>query len=271
MSNLPKLVYWINERYKVMKRKNLGHLKPWSQDPTFQETYFCNVHRENDYVTRWIRRVHVAEGCPLPELNMLIARFVNKPESLAKMMWPFVHWSGLTAETFRGVMGEKGAWGNAYIVSTNGRSMPKHEYIAELITQAYHKLEWIGELTTLEQAHKELMKFNGLGSFMAAQIVADLKNTPWHQLATAPDWWTWCAHGPGSLRGMAWVIGEGRVNKADFDHSIPWLREAIDDELDYDVIPKFCNQDLQNCLCEFDKFMRVSKGVGRSKRKYDGK
>ena len=36
-----------------------------------------------------------------------------------------------------------------------------------------------------------------------------------------------------------------------------------------ELIPELCNQDLQNCLCEYSKYMRVLNG-GRTKRNYQG-
>lgn len=270
LSNQEQLIYWINERYNIYKAKERGEEAPWSDNPVMQETYFCNVHRENDKVTKWIRDAFPLNH-PHPEFNMLLARLVNKPESLEKMGFPFTQWGAEEQGSFLATMSCKGAWGSAYIVSTNGRAMPKHDYIVELLTELFEPIKYIGSATTLAAAHKRLMRLRGLGSFMAAQIVADLKNTPKHNLVLASDWSTWCAHGPGSLRGMAWTLGWEKVTPTEFQHSIPWLREYVDEELDYNRIPKFCNQDLQNCLCEMDKMMRVSKGTGRSKRKYNGR
>ncbi len=267
LSNAEMLIYWINERYNIYLKKERGDPAPWSDNPVMQETYFCNVHRENDRVTKWIR-ANFPLNHPHPEFNMLVARLVNKPSSLKAMGFPFADWGSKNRCAFLDVMSCPGTWGSAYIVSTNGRAMPKHEYIFELLQELFEPIKLISQLSTLKGAHQRLMRFRGLGSFMAAQIVADLKNTPNHNLVTAHDWSTWCAHGPGSLRGMAWATEKDKITPTEFQHCIPWLREYVDEELDYSFIPKFCNQDLQNCLCEFDKFMRVTNGTGRSKRRY---
>ena len=270
MSPIDKLVYWINERDAILQKKIEGEEAPWSSDITFQTVYFCNVRREDDKVTMWIREHYDWKSQPMAEFNMIVARLVNKPSSLESMGWPFTNWGEIDKLVFLNVMSQPKAWGGAYIVSTNGRSVPKHDYIRDVLTAALPHLEQVRQATTLAAAHTALMAVQGLGSFMAAQIVADLKNTNGHQLYTAADWWTWCAHGPGSLRGLAWVNETDKCSRNDFTHCISLLREYIDENINQDM-PKFCNQDLQNCLCEFDKYMRVSTGVGRSKRKYTGK
>ena len=269
MNNLEKFIWWIEERYSVYQLKSAKYHPPWSNDKTFQTTYFCNVHRENDRVTRWIREHYPVDNAH-PEFNMMVARFVNKPSTLEAMFWPYKTWGVSTDQlNFKHHMSKSGAWGSAYIVSTNGLSLPKHEYIAGLLTAAWGHFEQVRQATTCLAAHKALQGHRGLASFMSAQIVADLKNTKGHPLETAEDWWTFVAPGPGSLRGMAWVYEYDKVSPTAFNVLIPKLRDYVDQHLSKEV-PRFCNQDLQNCLCEFDKYMRVSTGVGRSKRKYAG-
>ena len=126
--------------------------------------------------------------------------------------------------------------------------------------------EFMSRHLTLAEAHKYLLQFDGFGSFMAAQVVADLKNTEGHPLQLAEDWWNWSAYGPGSIRGLQWVTGS-RVTPGTYEKLMKDLHVAIED-LVYPI--HMCEQDLQNCLCEFDKYMRVSTGMGRSKRGYNG-
>lgn len=267
--NYNQLIYWITERYNILQKKKMGLPAPWSDNKVMQETYFCNVHREDDKVTKYIRNKFDQSNGDYPEFNMTLARMVNKPESLEKMGWPFDNFGSLNQAKFLDVMSQKGAWGSAYIVSTNGRAMPKHEYICDVLRSLFVPLSLIHGTSTLASTHKALMGLQGLGSFMAAQIVADLKNTKGHPLNTAPDWWKWCAPGPGSLRGMAWVKGKDKVTPTEFSNSIPELAYIVGADILGDV-PKLCWQDLQNCLCEYDKFMRVTNGTGRSKRRYNG-
>jgi hypothetical protein len=46
------------------------------------------------------------------------------------------------------------------------------------------------------------------------------------------------------------------------------LHEAIAPELERIGVGRLSAQDLQNCLCEFDKFERVRLGEGKPKRRF---
>ncbi len=97
-------------------------------------------------------------------------------------------------------------WSGAYLISTCGAAMPKSVYCVNVLEEAYK----IFPLTAMKGC-QEVWEFltdnlNGIGSFLAAQIVADLKNTKGHALSNALDWDTFCAPGPGSLRGTNWYF-----------------------------------------------------------------
>lgn len=264
-----KFIHWVQERDCIRHLKESGLPAPWTSDPVFQTTYFCNVRREDDRVTRYIRQKYDSQaGLARPEFNMMMARFVNKPSTLEALGWPWKDWH---KSKWHEVMQNPGAWGSAYIVSTNGRKQSKHTYIAELLEQA---LERFAGTTggvmwpSCKVAHGAIQAVPGFGSFMAAQVVADLKNTAGHPLQEAEDWWTFAAPGPGSLRGLTWFHDE-KITPSKFMDALVSARQWVNN-IDSNVVGGICNQDLQNCFCEFDKYMRVSMGTGRSKRRYNG-
>jgi hypothetical protein len=268
-----KLVYWITEREAIRKKKDSGWPKPWSDDPVFQSVYFTNVHREDDKVTRFLRQWAPVADENI-EFNTVLARFINWPDTLQDLGYQR-EWRPdyiLNILEDRAALGIK-TWGSAYIITTHGLKMPKAQYLVKNVLEPTWEAvgggRWVGRYPssapTLRAAHAALMQLEGLGSFLAAQVVADLKNTPLHPLMLATDWSTWAAPGPGSLRGLSWYYGFG-VTERNFEKLICLAY----DELGEFLPPKMCMQDLQNCFCEFDKYMRVSTGVGRSKRNYDG-
>ncbi len=287
------LAYWIQERERVRIAKESGAPKPWSQDWVFQETYFCNVRREDDRVTRWIRGNWSPDkiGWDDYEYAMVLARFLNWPDTLAKIapledvnMLPAFDVIELLLEN-RAAQGLK-VWGNAYVVTTHGLPMGKAQYLCQRVLPAAYDLlgasRWRQAYPTggctLAQRHEDYTRLEGMGSFMSAQVLADLKNTPGHPLYTAKDWSTWSAPGPGSLRGLAWFEGT-KVRERDYQLAIERVayyllrnhKEAYDLLRSTNAYDDFNFQDLQNCLCEFDKYMRVRTGAGRSKRGYPGK
>lgn len=278
MDTKQALIYWITERERIRNLKEADAPKPWSQDPVFQTTYFCNVHREDDKTTRYIRAKYSGYGDhPFLIYNYVLARFINRTESLRHIPFLDKHDSETMEVLLENVAVLEGQlWSGAYIITTHGLPMGKVGYLVNHVlqgtSQALGRTEFWGPLQGphphCAAYHGQLMRLEGLGSFLAAQVVADLKNTSGHPLRTAPDSETFVAHGPGSLRGASWFhFGEiGKVTPANF-HTLfrdieDYVRENTDIWMD--------SQDLQNCLCEFDKYMRVRTGVGKSKRKYNG-
>jgi hypothetical protein len=211
------------------------------------------------------------------EYNMVLARMLNWPPSLQYVGYQHQH----DPHTLIKLLEERAErreqiWSGAYIITTHGLPLAKATYLAENVLEGvYRGIEGLrnacrgrGPAPTLSGAHRALMQFEGLGSFLAAQVVADLKNTPGHPMQKAEDWWSFVAPGPGSLRGLNWFHGEKTRNG--FLWEFLECREYVDEHLNHTLVPKFCNQDLQNALCEYDKMMRVRNGTGRSKRNYKG-
>lgn len=270
------LLYWIRERYAIYRRKEDGLPKPWSTDTVFRTTYFCNVHRENDRVTKWIRNYYSKYvDHPMFEYNIVLARFLNWPVTLEKILYRPYHNTYELKNWLNNLSSEGKIWGGAYIITTHGQPMSKIDYLVDQVLSDFMKLNSgnvkLRDLPNLDSAWEYLMLVDGIGSFLAAQIVADLKNTSKHPLSRAPDWYTFVAPGPGSLRGASWFkygLATG-VSVPIFPSIFRDIREYVDANWPAEV-PKVCNQDLQNCLCEFDKYCRVLTGSGRSKRGYNG-
>ena len=234
-NELSKLVYWITERESI-RRKRLANLPPpWSRDPVFQTTYFCNVFRESDKVTKWIRNAYTPyAGSEMFEYNMILARMVNRIDTLKRFPFYEMHMPEHIRETMREISQYSPVWGNAYVVTTHGIQMDKIDYLCDHV------------MAGAERA-RSLLQRACRGAHPSSFV----------------------APGPGSLKGLSWVMfGEpGHVTASSFHEYFKPVAEKIREALPTLAI---CNQDLQNCLCEFDKYMRVSTGSGRSKRKYNG-
>lgn len=268
---------WIIHREEALVGYTMRAPKPWTADPIIQNYRFCNVRREDDKVTKWIKEHwrDPFDGHPNMPLAMVMARTINWPDTLAVVGFPdisnfiFYDWLERVRENIkhRRDTEQQKIWTGAYLVSTNGVRMDKVDYILDKVWVPIHvKLDLRG-VSKLQEAHRRLMQFDGMGSFMAAQVVCDLKYTS--VLRDATDWDTWAAIGPGSRRGLNRYYGrplEGAISEAQFLREISELRFAVQ---------QYCGivlhgQDIQNCLCEYDKFLRVKKGEGKPRSKYDG-
>ena len=273
-----ELFKFIHERYNVFLRRSWGESKPWTQDPILQSYRFCNVYREHDTVTRWI-----AQHWRVPNSNdpnvwfaMAAARFVNWPETLADLGYP-VPWDDAMGQKFIHVLSDrkeagKKVWTGAYVIHARLGSKIGHVAYDILTPMWYERESVLESMTSCAALQQRLMKFEGVGSFMAGQIVCDTKYTK--LLDTALDWWDFAAPGPGSRRGLARVF-EHPVNYRWKDEE--WyvdllkLKAAIGPLLYETGMPPIHAQDLQNCLCEFDKYERVRLGEGRPRNNYPGK
>jgi len=271
--NQALFIEWIVERNQIRLKKEAGLPAPWSDNKVMQETYFCNVNREDDRVTKWIRNNwHYETDKHLYDIAMFIARVFNRPETLEAIGQPAGDLEDYLWEmenTLRQLKtnGQQ-LWSGAYMISTNGRKIGKIEHCVDMFSRLVNDPEITNGCKTLKEAHTKLVKeVYGLSSFLAAQIIADLKNSNGHPLQNAPDWWSFSAYGPGSLRGLSWFWGK-EITPTTYQKAIDEQWELIELELPDKIASRLHMQDLQNVNCEYDKFMRVTNGTGRSKRIY---
>jgi len=128
---------------------------------------------------------------------------------------------------------------------------------------------------TLESAHKALTQFDGMGGFMAYEVVCDLRYT--YLLEKAPDKLTWCNPGPGCVRGLYRLLGRD-FPKGDNSTSPPCPADFQDQMRDLlrtatarlRGMPALEMREIEHSLCEFDKYERLRNGDGKAKRRYQG-
>jgi hypothetical protein len=264
-----ELAYWITERERMRVCKEAGEalgagpgLKHgWSDDRHMGAVRYCNVRREDDKVTKYIAANF--RHAEMPYSRMVLCRMINYIPTLQDINHYAdfeLHDIGVTMKSIR-AKGHK-IWTSAYTISTCGQRVDKVDYVLGVV-QASAAIR--GQHRTLQDAWKALCGTMGLGSFLAAQVVADCKNTPGHPLASAPDWGSWSAPGPGSLKGLSEFF-ERPVTPGTYHAALDqcWL-------LTKSLLPSDLRdlhmQDFQNCLCEFSKYMRVKRG-GHARNKY---
>lgn len=221
---------------------------------------------------------------------MIVARLFNWPDTLNDIDFPLADFDKLK-ETWREVLkrrrDERGlkVFTGAYLVSTNGVKMDKVDYILDRVLTPI----WEGGrapiegLVAFERTPNEvnippddlesywrfLTQFDGLGSFMAGQVVADLKYVD-PVLEQASDWWTFAPLGPGSIRGLNRFFGRPTDKPLKQEHGLKEIleiRTMIYNRLGYNLPA----HDVQNCMCETDKFIRLTKGEGKVRSGYNGK
>lgn len=271
---------FINERHQVYNRKLRGLPWPWTKDPILQQYRFCNVYRNLDKETILLHTNWLSLGVGNEWFASAVARLVNWWPSLEGIGYPAQPWD---PKRFVKVLDARRAAGQkvftgAYMVRADAViGGTKAAYLAEFVlSPLWSRRAYVAPKAgdTLDSFHKRLMEFRDMGSFMAAQVVADAKYFDPH-LKAAADWGSWAASGPGSRRGLnrvlrkpvdsPWSEEKWRIDFSDVLRIItPVLRERYG-------LPAVTGQDLQNCLCEFDKYERVRLGQGTPRSKYQHK
>lgn len=242
-------------------------------DPIIAKYRFCNVRRNDDRVSKWVHEHYLDHWRDDPYLwfALIVARLFNNEPTLSVIrphVLPYSPRAMRGALMLRANAGVKN-FNAAYIVSTNGRAMNKIDYVVDLVlTPMWKQRKFItsrmqvGQLANVQLLLEEQQ---GLGSFMAAQIIADLK---YAHPAKWVDFDTFAASGPGSRRGLNRVMGRDLTagwREDVFRATLATLRDSVNSRLKMEPITA---QDIQNCLCEFDKYERARTGDGEPKQLY---
>jgi hypothetical protein len=264
------------ERYAILTKRRSGAPGPWTQDKVFQQYRFCNTFREDDRTTIWFRE-NLREPLRNDAHSVLLAtvafRWFNRIETGEKIKYMLEVGGWSSSEARVALEKQKPVVTGAYIIKTpNG--MSKLDGVLWCIDQvdthhlAGHLPHTPPEERTLEGVWDCLMQFPYLGSFMSYQIVSDLIHTCW--LDKASDTYTWAAMGPGSTRGLGWLVAGNpdhfsMGSKKDCDT----MRLAMQEIVAASERPwsgKWTMQQVQHWLCEHDKYTRAKNGQVMKRR-----
>lgn len=275
---------WITERHRIYLKKAAGEPAPWTRDEILQTYSFCNVFRELDKVTVWVRekwREPYADNLQL-WIAMCLARQVNWPDTLEEVGFPVHTYDAKAVRAAleaRKARGEK-VYTGAYMISAPSgefAGMAKPEYTAHVVVgalwDARHEFEAMfadGRQPTMQEVHAWLRQFRGWGDFMAYEVVTDLRHTRY--LRNAPDINTWAVAGPGAIRGLHRLHGRPYKKSLTQTQALEEMRELL--ELSKTSLPDFVPplelREVEHSLCETDKYLRVANGEGRPRAKYEG-
>jgi hypothetical protein len=221
---------------------------------------FCNINREHDAVTIWIREnfgPHLI-GASLGNavMQMAFCRIFNEPETL-RLACPLGRLPAAKYSiTARKEFGKK-VFRGAYI-------MPAHEAKGSgAIDYWFRALEDLSRIDfngvqTLREVAERMMTVKGFAEFVANQVCADLRYCPGLNFS---DWGEFVLCGPGTRRGLNRLssrpVSES-LNQLKARDEIAELRPIISElnprEAAYFKDPN----NVANSLCEFDKHERYA-------------
>ena len=265
-----RFIAFVHAREEMRKHKEkFGGPGPHSDDPVLANYTFCNINREDDYVTKFIHehfRVPFSDkGRTFMVRQMLFCRIFNEPAVL-ELVCP------LTADTETAIalLEEYKAAGNkvmrgAYLMPPHGagsaaKGIVRH-WLSDVVDGATKgKHNDYTYKTNLAQVAEMLMRVTGVGPFIANQVCTDLRYVPvWGPSYT--DWMTFILCGPGTRRGMNRFMGRDLSalgSDAKFTAELLQIRDSLSGELSANIQGYYVDpNNLSNSFCEFDKYERA--------------
>ena len=270
-------VAWAQHREEARLHKLDSSRFKKPTDPYILTFSFCNVCREDDRTTIWIKEnIRDPFHAAAPEVHlqaMVLARLFNSTATLLE----FLDRGGLTIEgginrkRCLEIAGERKGrdlpvFSMAYRVAPGpmDHAGGKIGYVLDAALQ----VKKVPTAKTRQGWSKELFQYGGIGNFIAGQIIADAAETD--LLRDAPDTLTWAPLGPGAMAGMNHALGRPMKNKIDELEYIRVGREQFD--LVAEAIPGETAMMLtlhdvaSNVNCETSKWVRMKSGVGAFRR-----
>jgi hypothetical protein len=302
--NFKHLHTWITDRYDVHVKKDVMRLAaPWTTNPIIREFRFTNVRREHDKETKWvIENICNADLTPANKwMNLILFRMINKSETCRHFM-PFdfdsmtESWNRViefVSNTKRGYVfftnafktsGVKGAANKELGVTSLNKDpeegIPPLFSVIGYCCKLYAEetlIYSLGQCVTAQQAFDVLNSVNGLGYFLAYQILIDstyCEDSLWSENE-------FVVAGPGARKGLDLVFDDR--DGMTYEECLFWLRDNWvsicmwlglgwnPDTIFVDLPPedRYMNvMSLQNCHCEISKYIRAVNGTGRPRNKY---
>lgn len=264
------LWYWMVERERIRMKREKGFPPPWTDDWILRTYHFCNVFREYDRVTQWIKENWRDPYMDHPNLAfaMAVARQINWPPTLEAIGFP-EEWQ---PNRVQGIMEERKTRGDkiytgAYMISGTLGGTKIEQTVWKVLTPLYENpVEVVPD--SLEATWRQYLPRPGFSGFMAYEVVSDLRWTP--LLAGAKDTRTFANAGPGARRGLNRFFGRPIKTRLSFDQMLEEMRFLLDISKDHlpDWFLPIELREIEHSLCEFDKYERTRLGEGRPRSKY---
>lgn len=294
--------HYLIERYCIHIRKDVvGAKAPWTDDEILQRYRFTNVRREHDRQTRWVIE-HITSNPELcyedKLLNCILFRLYNTSYTaeLLGMPIPFLeaedwnpecYWKSVKQamidnpdqKLFTGAFSMSGLKkGLVNYVLENHSTMVEMRplwFMRKLLDDnAVKKIEscWSPEMVC-----SFLSRYKGIQEFFAYQIFVDF--TYIDEFPYSENEYT--IAGPGCQKGIEYLFND--TQELTYEECIFWLRDYLNSLPENDPLnPKEFFSDLpdydqkwnvmclENCLCEFSKYIRILTKTGKPRAIYKG-
>lgn len=277
--------HFVTERHAIWERRRRGDAAPWTSDPVLQNSKFCNMFRVLDHGSQFLLRemlppAYSSDNELLGEevlFSAFMYRYTNRPDAFEAYIE--AHGGSPTLDELDS--GELGRFmrdysanggpifGGAYTVfsGTENAGVSRLDWVLGLLQRAFgadsDERVWpaFSAATTNRARLEALKKLPRVADFMGQQILTDYN----YVLGDSLDENTFVVPGPGSARGIKRMDPTVKPKAmADF---IWDLRAEV---ISWPDTPRLDGHtlslmDVQNTLCEFDKYMRYTEKPSRMK------
>ncbi len=237
-------------RHRIYCLKEFGVPKPWTENPVFQQYYFCNVFRRIDKTSKWIIDNVIDPYAGDPDLwkKIIIARYISRIDTLEMLKahggFDKIKYAQSALRTHKDLGGKVVT--NAFVVNSKTT-----DGYADKITHLFRTIKFLSDTyfdldttlqlsrASLEETYNRLLIAPGCGPFMSYQYVCDMAYSS-RYLMDAPDTNTWAQLGIGAMRGMNRILGNTNIRAKvpgalDFTNELLGLwqqrvRERLNDE-----------------------------------------
>jgi len=282
ITSMPALLYFVWEREAIrLARDNDDYTGELTRDPILSKYKFTNIRRKDDRVSKWIIDNVIQKGYRKDLwFVLLICRLVNWPPTLQHLIDENVLFQvagdfdpirfSEVIESFK-EEGKK-VYSGAYMVyptkkeAGSVKSLSLGKYIIEPVLERADEIDY-AQQDSIAKFVEELAKCFGISTFIAGQVAADLTYCQ-ATLSEAVDLYTYAPIGPGSSKGLNYLLGRSPYaswKQVDFNAELITIRNQIVDELE---IKDMTLHDVQNCMCEYSKYARTVLGEGQPKSMY---
>lgn len=288
--------FWrfIHERQTIWERRFVKKERgPWTKDKVLAENRFTNIYRELDPGTIYAVEEILEKPEPAADraLNVMMYRLIGRKETHAAL--GFQRLEGFDSDELRRALHrirDRGdpVFTGAYMVSgyNSMGSSDKVVNVSRLFGRLHENFGLFWERLTsargAEAAYEVLSSAQGFGSFLAHQVLVDLRYPLRREggkaLLTNAEA-DWASAGPGARKGIAILTGGPKPRPVELA-VMRWLQihqgqefqrlrlrfPYVKDSAGDDVPISLAN--IQNCLCEFHKYVKIQEGTGRARRNF---
>jgi hypothetical protein len=258
-----------------------------------QQVRFTNVYRELDPGTQYAIQQILEVDAPKPDkiFNVMLYRLIGRAKTHAEIGFQRLQEFDPShlERTLKAIRDDRAEspFTAAYMVSAYVKmgSHEKIENVVRLFAQLHSEFASfyarIEPCVRPDEVYDVLRSAYGFGNFLAYQVLVDLLY-PLQAYGGRPllpfSHDDWASAGPGARRGVAMLVKEDlRVSHLDVMRWLRWHQRSEFSRLGLEfpyLVDRQGTQveislaNIQNCLCEFHKYVKISEGWGRGRRKF---